>query len=500
MLQVSRSFLQVSAALALCLSLSQPAARAASTLIEGVTLISAERDAPLTNAWVLIENDRIAGLGQGHAPAADVIVDAAGRYLIPGLIDSHVHLYHATGLKRRYTETYEALQADFFAQQPRSFLYHGFTTVIELNADFASNDRFTSVAPHPRLFHCSKGAVLQDGFLSLEVEGPLETAYPGYFADHYAAGTGPVAGHTPEDAVRRITETGGICVKAYYEEALWWPRKPKPDFALPSREIMRDLVTAAHAHDLPVILHATSPAGHRFALETGIDILAHGMWEWPGQRFDASEPKPAYEQIARAVARSPLGLQPTFTTIGNTRSLFTPELLADPAWTKVVPERYRAYLASAAAPQRQDFETVFGPLLKKSAPGRPFRDLQSDFNTRYERLIGGMAKEGANLLFGTDTAVGGFGFAAPPGLAGYWEMKAWRRAGIPLQTLFRALTLDNARAFHLDDRLGSIEPGKAADLLLLRQNPLETVEAYDTIELVVLGGEVLARDSLATNN
>lgn len=500
MLQVSSSLLQVPAALAVFLSVSQPGAQAASTLIEGVTLISAERDAPLPNAWVLIEKDRITGLGQGPAPAADIKLDATGRYLIPGLIDSHVHLYHATGLKRRYTETYEALQADFFAQQPRSFLYFGFTTVIELNADFASNDRFTAAAPHPRLFHCSKGAVLKDGFMSLEIEGPLETAYPGYFADHYAAGTGPVAGHTPEDAVHRIKETGGICVKAYYEEALWWPRKPKPEFALPSRKIMRDLVTAAHAHDLPVVLHATTPTGHRFALEAGIDILAHGMWEWPGQRFDAPEPKPAYEQIALKVARGPLGLQPTFSTISNTRSLFMPELLADPAWTKVVPESFRAYLTSAKTLQRQDFETVFGPLLKKSAPGRPFRDLQRDFNARYEHLIGRMAKEGANLLFGTDTAVGGFGFAAPPGLAGYWEMKAWRRAGIPLHTLFRALTLDNARAFHLDDRLGSIEPGKAADLLLLRKNPLETVEAYDTIELIVLGGEVLARESLAVNN
>lgn len=495
--QVSRLFREAPAALVLCFGLSQAPAQAATTLIEGVTLISADRDAPLPNAWVLIEGDEIADLGTGPTPEADVIIDGEDRYLIPGLIDSHVHLYHATGLKRRYTETYDELQAEFFAQQPKSFLYHGFTTVIELNADTASNERFTGADPHPRLFHCSQGAVLKDGFMSLEVEGPLEKAYPGYVIDHYAEGTDPVPGHTPEDAVRRIAETGGICVKAYYEEALWWPRKPKPEFALPSEEIMRDLVTAAHAQNLSVILHATTPKGHRFALETGIDMLAHGMWEWPGQRFDAPEPEPAYERIVMDIAASPLALQPTFTTIRNTRSLFTPELLADPAWEKVVPASFRTYLASAADPQRQDFEAVFGRLLEESAPGKPLRDLQGAFSARYEKLIGRMAAKGAKLLFGTDTAVGGFGFAAPPGLAGYWEMQAWRRAGIPLQTLFRSLTLDNARAFHLEDRLGSIEPGKTADLLLLRENPLETVEAYNAIDLVILGGEVLARESLA---
>ena len=74
---------------------------------------------------------------------------------------------------------------------------------------------------------------------------------------------------------------------------------------------------------------------------------------------------------------------------------------------------------------------------------------------RYERLIGTMAADGANLLFGTDTAVGGFGWATPPGLAGYWEMLAWNRADVPLKTLFESLTV-NRHAKRTPSRFGLV--------------------------------------------
>ena len=54
-------------------------------------------------------------------------------------------------------------------------------------------------------------------------------------------------------------------------------------------------------------------------------------------------------------------------------------------------------------------------------------------------------------------------------------------AGVSTQKLFRALTLDNARALHLDDKIGSVESGKTANLLLLRANPLDSVAAYDAL-------------------
>ena len=112
-------------------------------IITNVTLLSPERSAPLLDAWVRIDEGKIAAVGTGAVDTSGLeVIDAAGGYLIPGLIDSHVHLYHATGLKRRYSKNFDSLYSAFMDQQPRSFLYFGFTSVVELNAKAETNSRF----------------------------------------------------------------------------------------------------------------------------------------------------------------------------------------------------------------------------------------------------------------------------------------------------------------------------------------------------------------------
>jgi imidazolonepropionase-like amidohydrolase len=470
-------------------------------VITNVTLISPERTLPLLNAWVRIDEGMIKEAGDGVVDLAGLeVIDGGGGYLIPGLIDSHVHLHHATGLKRRYAENYDALYSDFMSQQPRSFLYYGFTSVIELDANAAEKMRFESAPIHPRLFHCGQGVILSDGFMALELDGrPIEQVRPGYLIDNYTGAHIPNSAdpklHSPEAVVDNVLRQGGRCVKLFYEEALWWPGGA-PEFRLPSVAIVRDVVSAAHAQNIPVVLHATTPNGHRFALESAVDILAHGMWEWPKQGFATPQPGPDNALLAEAVARSDIGLQPTFSTIYNTASLFNINILADPAWTDVVPDDYLTYLRSDAQQQRSDFLAMFGDQFAEDASVDDVPSAMVAFTSRYEKLIGSMAGDGANLLFGSDTAVGGFGWASPPGLAGYWEMHAWRRAGVPLKNLFESLTIGNARAFGLDQEIGTIEAGKRADLLILTSNPLEDVMAFDTIDRVILGGKIIMRKSL----
>jgi imidazolonepropionase-like amidohydrolase len=78
-------------------------------------------------------------------------------------------------------------------------------------------------------------------------------------------------------------------------------------------------------------------------------------------------------------------------------------------------------------------------------------------------------------------------------------MERWVEAGVSEAALFRALTVENARAFGLDGELGTIEPGRKAHLLLLDENPLEDVSAWDAIDTVILAGRPIDRESLAVD-
>lgn len=487
----------------LCGALAAPdpaLARAAEeTLIINANLISPERADLLEDAWIRLEGERIIGVGSGLVDVGDAaVVDASGGYVIPGLIDSHVHLFHATGLRRGLTDDYQALYAAFQAQQPRSYLFHGFTTLVELSSNPRVTAAFNAAPQHPDVVHCGSWTVLSDGFMALEE--PVTERFPNYLIDHYADGHVPTgadpSAHTPRAIVDGVLDAGGRCVKLHYEEALWWPGGA-PEFRLPSVEIVRDVVNEAHASGIPVVLHATTPDGHRFGLEAGVDVFAHGMWEWPGQAFDAPEPNAEIVAVADAVAASEIGLQPTIRTIRNTASLFDPTVLEDPAWNDVMPPAYMDYLRTDAQAQRDIFVDMFSRLLPEDRSPSDWPAMQAAFSERYQNLIGSMVADGANPLFATDTAVGGFGWASPPGLAGYWEIQALRDAGVPLATLFSALTINNARAFGLQDEIGTVEIGKRANLLILRENPLTNVTAYNEIDRIILAGEVIDRDTLS---
>jgi imidazolonepropionase-like amidohydrolase len=107
-----------------------------------------------------------------------------------------------------------------------------------------------------------------------------------------------------------------------------------------------------------------------------------------------------------------------------------------------------------------------------------------------------LAQNKARLLFGTDTPAAPI-YTNPPGLNGFYEMRRWIAAGVTTQQLFRAATIDNARVMQLDHDIGTIEKGKRAHLLLLRANPLESVEAYNTIDAVFMGGRLIPRETLS---
>ncbi len=89
------------------------------------------RAAPLEHAYVRIENDRIAEVSASPLKG-DPQIDGRGKFLIPGLIDTHMHLGQVPGMVEPHLAAHPDLAAKAKAQEPRSYLYFGFTTVLSL--------------------------------------------------------------------------------------------------------------------------------------------------------------------------------------------------------------------------------------------------------------------------------------------------------------------------------------------------------------------------------
>jgi imidazolonepropionase-like amidohydrolase len=109
-----------------------------------------------------------------------------------------------------------------------------------------------------------------------------------------------------------------------------------------------------------------------------------------------------------------------------------------------------------------------------------------------------LADHDANLLFGTDGVAMNMA-TNPPGYNGFLEMQHWVKAGISLEKIFIAATCNNANAFHLDDKYGTIEKDKIANLVLLNEDPLQDISAYNQIDAVIVHGKYYSRNTLSAN-
>ena len=76
------------------------------------------------------------------------------------------------------------------------------------------------------------------------------------------------------------------------------------------------------------------------------------------------------------------------------------------------------------------------------------------------------------------------------------EMELWVAAGVPARDALRAATLNGAKVLHADQRIGSIEKGKDATMLIVDGNPLEDIKATEAVSLVMFKGEIVNRGSL----
>ena len=466
--------------------------------IEHVTIVSAERSGALPDANVTVHEGRIAAIvpaakDMGGRRPGPPTIDGHGLYLVPGLMDSHVHLGSIPGMTDEQERAHPDIARAAREQIPRSYLYFGFTALVDLISTPEEMARWKSHDPVPDTYFCG-GAALIDGYPMNYVPKPQRYARVPYMIVEPQSGPLPPgvdpAAHTPQAVVARMKSDGAICVKTFFERGFGGVH----DLPVPKPETIRELVRVAHAEGLPVLLHANSAEAQTFGLDTGVDILAHGLWN-ADETAAPGELTPAVKAILDRVVTAQVGWQPTLQVLYGLQDLFNPGFLSDPMLPRVLP---RSLIDWYETSEGQWFRNVVAADIPGPDPGAALRRGLAVPIGRVAAATGYLAKHGARLLFGTDTPSAPT-YANPPGLNAWMEMHRLIAAGVTPAQIFENATLINARALKLDHDIGTVEVGKRANMLLVRADPRQTVQAYAEIVKVILAGRVLDPATLAAN-
>lgn len=416
---------------------------------------------------IVVEGDRIVRVTEPGdttpLPAGARELDARGRFVIPGLIDAHVHLVHIL-------KSLQLTAEDVFPL----FLRQGVTTLRDVGDERSEQKRVARFAEdHPTL------------------------------APRVVLGSPLIDGNPPYHPFVSVPLTQVEAVPAWVDAGVDDGVRTFKLYVGTTREIGQAVIAAAHRRGAWVTAHLAWGYRPLEAIEDGIDSLEHmgalfdfllppdaPRWPPPAERrgVPAEELAALQRRILEAKSRVDFSGEATTTLI---EALVRRRVRVDP--TLVV---YRNWMLLRDQPEvldHPDLASVPERLLegwRRSARALPLDPTtvalrQREF-LRLQELTVLLHRSGVELLLGTDTPVQ----FCPPGLALHQEMELWVQAGIPPAAVLQAATRNNARSLGQADRLGALEPGMTADLVVLDADPLLDIRAARRIAVVVRSGQV----------
>jgi imidazolonepropionase-like amidohydrolase len=410
------------------------------TVIAGATVIDMTDRAPVSDAVIVMRGSRIDAVGPRGSvriPEGATIVDAAGKYITPGLADMHNHLL--SGSFR--------LSQNLGANLGRLLAY-GVTTVLDPSISrqaFAEMRQLTAAdtAPYPRFFST----------------GPTITV-PG---DGMGAGVGAPTPQTEAEAraaVRELQALGVHAIKIVYDDLTWSVSAPGQ---LMKTEVLAALISEAHAVGLKAYVHAPMFREAKAALVAGADGLLHGVVD-----------KPVDEEFIGLMRRNRavyVATQSLYEDVADLRSWMLRQAEAD-VW-KVYPASFYESFVTPVALQRWNAMLTNSAFTKEHlATARSNIKRVSDANI--------------TVVCGTDA--GFFGVALGPST--HLELALLVEAGLTTRDALRAATVNAARMLGREAEFGTVEAGKAADLVIFDANPLDDIRNVAKVHRVVKGGIV----------
>lgn len=479
-------------------------------LIEKVTVVSPHRIGRHEVKDVYIEKGLISKIENKidlKKTKGVQIIKGEGKYLIPGLIDGNVQLQTVPGMSWDQQQKLGKLRAIYYRQMPKSFLYYGFTTVINTNVlDPAFLKDFEQIPLKPDVVHCGQALTPINGYpMVLFPQSEQFLKFPNFIVDEKQKSLLPkgekFGKHQIPAAMANIKKMGGVCAKAYVE-----PGEGKEFWPVFSEAQLKTLSAEAANKKLPLMVHSRSMKMFDKILNHSPAMLSHGLSLWEAEDKHTGVPENVRNMLDRVIQgkvgymaglRLDEGDQLLFDS--PTGKLQDLTVFKEARWLAVTPLELQDFYKSRDAYGYPRKVASGHDVSAQKTPKDKFKAIYQKLEAsvgRGKRALKYVADFNGNVLFGSGTGETG-SFINMPGLNGFREIVSMAKSETTPDVLFKAVTINTAKAFGLEKSLGSVEVGKKANLLLLKENPLNNVKAYEQIEVIIIGGQHIERAGLA---
>src|SRR5438067_2617131 len=448
--------------------------RAEKISLVGATVINPGDGKVLPNATVVINDDKIERVSMGKQDAATLgrQIDCAGKFILPGYIDTHVHFFQSADLFTRpdgadlnsvrpYKDEVAWIKShieDTFARYIRS----GITSVVDVGGpmwNFEVRQKANATAKAPRV----------------AVAGPLISSVSREKLD---LGDPPIVKiDSPDQArqfVRNLAEQNPDLVKIWY---IVDKDHPVDSF----RPIVRATIEESHAHKIRVAVHATELETARAAVEEGADILVHSVID-----------KPVDDAFVKLLKDRHVILCPTLVVFERYGRTFSHQLNLTPEEKQWGNPEVIASLDVTKIPQDKLPDRI------KNALAKPDEALDRIKKT-YDVALPNLKKlEDAGVTIAAGTDAGNIGTIHGPAL--FREFQLMKEAGLTPMQILQCATANAAKLFGGDTgaHIGSVSNGNFADLVILRSDPLRDIKNTSDIDSVVKNGVLYPAQELLT--
>jgi imidazolonepropionase-like amidohydrolase len=439
-------------------------------LILGGNLIDVETGNVRENSSLLIENGLIKKIGKNlKVPDNTTVIDAKGKWLLPGLIDSHIHLFQSGSIytrpdginltKYRPYETERQWLRDNMGDLLRRYLACGITTVIDIGGplyQFPYRDRFNKLYTSPQIL----------------MTGPLVSTYQ---PEAFKVDDSPIIkANTPEEArelVRRQLAYKPDFIKVWF--IIRGMGKPGEEMI----PIVQAAIDETHKNGLKLAIHTQELLAAKLGVKYGADFLVH-----------SPEDGIIDDELIDLMRKNKVSYGPTMIVNRGITGFFSDD-------RKLTPYEFanaNPYVLGTLF----DFKHLPEPEIRKrytnllASAEFQARSIKRDSIKRVN--LKKVWNAGINVVAGTDAGNPG----TFHGTSFLDELKAMQGAGLSTADLLKSATINGAKIFGKEAQIGSLAEGKLANVLILKQNPLENIDALTSLETIVNRGFITTPEKI----